>query len=145
MDTQLWTKIAILVAFIVAWIPHFIKWWHNKALRRIIKKILISNLSQLESNLVIIRGKDDGERNPMDRITFDKTSISEIEGYYFLFTDLLIRYPVENKLDEYPKTIEFFNHYKINTTTAKSKGHLTLGTVNNLLMRLKESRQELDW
>ena len=140
-----------LVAILVALFGERIwKYFDKKAKIKQSKIIIKKNLEQLKSDLFQIRDK----RNPTakkdtDGVLFGVTSFSEINGYYFLFSDLLLPNLVELELSKYPATIEFFNHYKINIETIKRRaedvpdgGILTLATVNKLIQRLEAAIQE---
>jgi hypothetical protein len=112
--------------------------------------IIKNNLQQLKSDVLRIRDERNRDKNKeTDMIIFSATSFSEVNGYYFLFSDLLLPNLVELELSKYPATIEFFIHYKINMETIRKreseqrdKGGLTLATVNKLLERLENTIRE---
>lgn len=118
--------------------------------RRETKKILKENLEQLKKDLVRIRDeRNSSVKRDNDKIFFGKTCISEISGYSFLFTDLLVPKAREIRLSRYIKTIKFFNHYRINVTTIESRytessqnSWLTLGSVNILIDYLEGAIRE---
>ncbi len=140
------TLIAILAALFGErlW-KHFDKNAKTKQAKVIIKK----NLEQLKFNLLRIRDERSQAKKDTDSVFFDVTSFSEINGYYFLFSDLLLPNMEELELSKYPATIDFFIHYKINMETIRKRAEnssftpaLTLGTVNNLVQRLEAAIQE---
>ena len=140
------TLCAVLVALFG---PYTWKWVNNCIKKKQIRAIMKTNFEQLRSDLVRIRDKRNTVRKDNDNVHFDKTSISEVGGYSFLFTDLLLPNTTDLKLSKYPSTITFFNHYRINIETIKSRytegsqtGWLTLRTVNNLLSRLEKAINE---
>ncbi len=112
--------------------------------------IIRYNLDQLKSDLLRIRderNKDKKQKN--DQIIFNSTSLSEVDDYYFLYSDLLLPNSDQFRLSKYPATIDFFIHYKINMETIRKReaeragsGYLTLGTVNKLIERLEKAIEE---
>lgn len=114
------------------------------------RAIIKNNLQQLKSDLLRIRDERNSyKKKETDRIIFNVTSFSEVNGYYFLFSDLLLPNLVQLELSKYPATIEFFIHYKINMETIREResqkagtGALTLATVNKLLERLENTIHE---
>lgn len=143
---HLLTLIAILIAFFGHRIWGFID---NCRKMKHVKAIMLENLGQLRSDLIRIIEKRNTPNS--NSITFNPTSLSEISGYYYLFSELLLPNLEQLKLSAYPKTIRFFNHYKINMETLKvrydishtNSSALTRGTVNNLLTELEQSIEEL--
>jgi len=142
------TFFAILVALFGERVWHCVD---NHRKRKEAKVIIKSNLEQLKRDLLRIRDeRNRGKINNTDRIIFDGTSFSEVNGYYFLFSDLLLPNLDKFELSKYPATIEFFNHYKINMETIRKRqldnrtgiGFLTLATVNRLLERLENAIKE---
>ena len=138
------TLVAILVALFGERIWRYFDTKKKKAEARVIIK---QNLEQLKSDLLRIRDvRNAGKKNDTDNIIFNSTSFSEVNGYSFLFSDLLLPNMEQLELSKYPATIEFFNHYKINIETIRKReedsvgtGVLTLGTVNNLISRLENA------
>jgi len=112
--------------------------------------IIRKNLEQLRADLLRIRDeRNSSAKSDGDTIIFNSTSFSEVNGYYFLFSDLLLPNMEHFGLSKYPATIEFFNHYKINMETVRKReedrtgtGSLTLATVNKLVKRLEGAIQE---
>jgi len=151
MDTQSvqnWlTFVAILVALFGERIWRFLD---SRSKKKEAVAIIKHNLEQLRSDLVRIRDeRNAGRTNATDAIIFNSTSFSEINGYYFLFSDLLLPNLDQFELSKYPSTIEFFNHYRINIETIRKReedrmgtGALTLATVNKLIERLENAIKE---
>jgi len=135
------TLFAILVALFGERIWRFID---NRKKKNEVRAIIKNNLEQLKADLLWIRdARNRGKTNATDTIIFNSTSFSEVNGYSFLFSDLLLPNLDQFELSKYPATIEFFNHYKINMETIRKResdrvgtGLLTLATVNKLLGRL---------
>ena len=122
----------------------------NRRKKKEARAIIKNNLQQLKSDLLRIRDKRNSDKKKKtDMIIFNVTSFSEVNGYYFLFSDLLLPNLVQLELSKYPGTIEFFIHYKINMETIREResqqvgtGALTLATVNKLLERLENTIHE---
>lgn len=142
---------AVLVALFgpIAW--RFLgSFLNNRKIKKEIHAILKKHLEQLRFDLLRIRDKrNKGRTEATDRIRFNRVSISEVEGYYFLFSDLLLRELDHLKLSKYPATIDFFIHYKINIETIRKRtsddggtGFLTLATFNKLLEYLENAIKE---
>ncbi len=123
-------------------------WNRKKEIHAILKK----HFEQLKKDLLRTKNvRNEGKTNDKDRIVFNDTAISEAEGYYFLFSDLLLRELDHLKLSEYPATIDFFIHYKMNMETIRKRasdrggtGYLTLATVKKLLERLENAIKEFE-
>jgi len=140
-----------LSAVLVALFGHRI-WdiYDNYNKKKEIKAIITSSLTQLKSDLIRIRDERNTPENDGSRIKFDSTSFSEVNGYYFLYSELLLPNFVQIELSNYMHTLDFFNHYKINMETIRARaeektcgdGHLTLATVNKLLKRLDNAMCE---
>lgn len=143
------TLIAILVALFGERIWRYFDTKKKKTEARVIIK---QNLEQLKSDLLRIRDvRNADKKNDTDSIIFNSTSFSEVNGYYFLFSDLLLPNIEQLELSKYPATIEFFNHYKINIETIRKRdedrvgtGALTLATVNKLISRLENAIGEFN-
>ena len=145
--------ILTLTAILIAFFGHRIwRSWDNKIKKAHVKVIMRENLKQLKNDFNRIRKE---RNNDSPDIKFDPTSFSEISGYYFLFSELLLPNVEQLKLSEYPNTIEFFIHYKINMETIKARqeriiaqgnatklASLTKNTVDNLLEKLDHSITE---
>ena len=87
----------------------------NRRKREEARAIIKNNLQQLKSDLLRIRDeRNSDKKKETDIIIFNVTSFSEVNGYYFLFSDLLLPNLVQLELSKYPATIQFFIHYKIN-------------------------------
>jgi hypothetical protein len=122
----------------------------NRRKKKEARAIIKNNLQQLKSDLLRIRDRRNSDKmKKTDMIIFNVTSFSEVNGYYFLFSDLLLPNLVQLELSKYPETIEFFIHYKINMETIREResqqsgtGALTLATVNKLLERLENTIHE---
>lgn len=118
----------------------------NIARKKQIIPIVKKNLEQLDSDLRRI--VEERNNNSDYNIIFNKTSFCEVSNYYFLFSDILIPNSEQLKLSNYPKAIEFFNHYKMNMDTLRArKGNdgassLTRATVDLLLQRLENTIKE---
>jgi hypothetical protein len=147
-NVQNWlTLIAVLVALFGERIWRSID---NRSKKKEANAIIKHNLEQLMSDLARIRDeRNAGKTNGTDAIIFNSTSFSEVNGYYFLFSDLLLPNLDQFELSKYPATIEFFNHYKINIETIRKRdedrvgtGSLTLATVNKLIQHLKNAIKE---
>jgi len=142
----------ILVAILVAIFGERIwRYFDTKKNKTAARTIIKQNLEHLKSDLLRIRDvRNVGKQNDADNVIFNSTSFSEVNGYYFLFSDLLLPNMEQLELSKYPATIEFFNHYKINMETIRKRedragtGVLTLGTVNNLISRLERAIGEFD-
>ncbi len=140
---EILTFLAICVALFGPWVWGYID---SKAKRRHLKPIIISNLEQLKSDLKRIIEKRN--KDSRDKIIFSATCFSEISGYYFLLHEILIPNAEKIKLRNYPKTIDFFNHYKINIDTLKGRknsagnSRLSRATVDLLLQRLESAINE---
>ena len=123
-------------------------WGHlgSEAKRKNLKPIIKSNLEQLKSD--ITRIIEERNSHSSDKIVFSATCFSEISGYYFLFQDILIPNAEKLKLKDYPKTIDFFSHYKMNVDTLRARrneagnSRLTRATVELLLERLQKAIHE---
>lgn len=143
------TFLAILVALFGGRIW---KWFDRRSKVRQIRTILRSHLTQLLDDLNRIR-KDRSNnikvKDKNQKIIFSTTSFSEVNGYYFLFSDLLLNNVDDIELSQYPKTILFFIHYKINIETIQNRfesnpkdSFLTLGTFEKLIERLENAIEE---
>ncbi len=139
----------MLVAILVALFGERIwRFYDNRSKKKEARAIIKHNLEQLKSDLLRIRDeRNSDKKKETDMIVFNSTSFSEVNGYYFLFSDLLLPNLVQFELSKYPATIEFFNHYKINMETIRKReqdttGTLTLATVNKLFERLENAIKE---
>ena len=143
------TLIAILVALFGERIWRYFDTKKKKVEARVIIK---HNLEHLKYDLLRIRDERNADKkNDTDSIIFNSTSFSEVNGYYFLFSDLLLPNIEQLELSKYPATIEFFNHYKINIETIRKReedrvgtGALTRATVNKLISRLENAIGEFN-
>ena len=141
------TLLAILAALFGERVWRFVD---NRKKKNEARVIIKNNLEQLKADLLRIRDeRNSGKTNATDTIIFNSTSFSEVNGYYFLFSDLLLPNLSQFELSKYPATIEFFNHYKINMETIRKResdrvgtGALTSATVNKLLERLENAIKE---
>lgn len=129
------TFMAILVALFG---ERLWKYCDNRIKKKEIGAIIKQNLEQLQSKLLKIR---------IDTIAFGHAPSSEIDGYYFLFSDLLLPNVVQFKLRKYPKTIDFFIYYKINMETIRKNKEATMAgltheMVDKLLVRLGDAIKE---
>ena len=135
--------LTLVVICIALFGPGIRKSLANIAKKRQINPIVRMNLDQLKKDLSRIVEKRNN--NASDKITFSKTSFCEISNYYFLFSDILIPNAEQLKLADYPKTIDFFIHYKMNMDTLKARkddtgdSSLTRATVDLLLQRLENA------
>jgi len=133
---------AILVALFGARIWRFVD---NMRRKQETKTIILSNLTQLQSDLT--RMIEDNKF--ATTLMFDKASFSEVNGYDFLFTNLLLPNLVEFELSCYPSTIKFFNHYRINMEAIKKRletegtGHLSMGSLTSMMKKLEAAITEL--
>lgn len=147
------TFLAVLVALFGErlW-KHIDKIANRERAKATAKAIIKPNLEQLRSDLIRIRDQRNvGNKNDeASWIIFDSTSFSEVNGYYFLFSDVMLPNMELLEMSRFSNAIEFFNHYKINMETIRQrleepyaqKG-LTLGTVNKLMERLEKTIKEL--
>ena len=143
------TLIAILVALFGERIWRYFDTKKKKVEARVIIK---HNPEHLKYDLLRIRDERNADKkNDTDSIIFNSTSFSEVNGYYFLFSDLLLPNIEQLELSKYPATIEFFNHYKINIETIRKReedrvgtGALTRATVNKLISRLENAIGEFN-
>jgi hypothetical protein len=132
---------AVLVALFGARIWRF---FDNVKKRKETKAIILSNLMQLQSDLT--RMID--ENKFATTLMFDKASFSEVNGYDFLFANLLLPNLVEFELSCYPGTIKFFNHYRINMEAIKKRletegtGHLSMGSLTSMMKKLEAAIAE---
>ncbi len=140
-----------LIAILVALFGERIWRYFDANTKKIeVRLIIKQNLEQLKADLLRIRDERNAEKKKdTDNIIFNSTSFSEVNGYYFLFSDLLLPNIEQLELSKYPATIEFFNHYKINMETVRKReedhagtGVLTLATVNKLISRLENAIDE---
>jgi hypothetical protein len=135
------TFLAVLVALFGARIWRFVD---NIKKRKETETIIRSNLMQLQSDLM--RMID--ENKFAATLMFDKASFSEVNGYDFLFTNLLLPNLVEFELSCYPSTIKFFNHYRINMEAIKKRletegtGHLSMGSLTSMMKKLEAAIAE---
>lgn len=143
------TLIAILVALFG---ERMWRYFDTKKKKAEVRLIIKQNLEQLKSDLLRIRDvRNADKKSDTDSIIFNSTSFSEVNGYYFLFSDLLLPNLEQLELSKYPATVEFFNHYKINIETIRKReedrvgtGALTLATVNKLISRLENAIGEFN-
>ena len=143
------TLIAILVALFG---ERIWRYFDTKKKKTEVRLIIKQNLEQLKSDLLRIRDvRNADKKSDTDSIIFNSTSFSEVNGYYFLFSDLLLPNIEQLELSKYPATIDFFNHYKINIETIRKRdedrvgtGTLTLATVNKLISRLENAIGEFN-
>jgi hypothetical protein len=143
------TLIAILVALFG---ERMWRYFDTKKKKTEVRLIIKQSLELLKFNLLRIRDeRNSGKNNDTDKIIFDRTSFSEVNGYYFLFLNLLLPNMEQLELSKYPATIEFFNHYKINIETIRSRSEnndgiaaLRLATVNRLISRLENAIGEFN-
>ena len=123
--------------------------YDKRKMKKEIHAIVKKHLEHLMSDLLRIRDvRNKGKTNNTDKICFDSTSFSEVNGYYFLFSDLLLRKLDQLELSKYPATIDFFKNYRINMDTIGNRvlegetGFLTLATFNKLLEYLEDAIKE---
>ena len=135
------TFAAVLVALFGARIWRFVD---NGRRKKETRAIILTNLMQLHTDLA--RMIDENKFAPT--LIFDKASFSEVNGYDFIFTNLLLPNLVEFELSCYPGTIKFFNHYRINMETIKKRletegtGHLSMGSLTSMMAKLEAAITE---
>jgi hypothetical protein len=135
------TFLAVLVALFGARIWRFVD---NIKKRKETQAIIRTNLMQLHADLM--RMID--ENKFAATLIFDKASFSEVNGYDFLFTNLMLPNMVEFELSGYPSTIKFFNHYRINMEAIKKRletegtGHLSMGSLTSMMKKLEAAIAE---
>ena len=137
---------AVLVALFGDRIWRWIDKLHKKSQ---IKTIINQSLHQLKNDL-------NKKRTNVDKqVEISETFFSEISGYYFLFADLILPNMQVLNLNKFPKTIEFFNHYKINIEEIRNRferikgkkekrSYITMNTFNKLIERLDDAINEFN-
>ncbi len=141
--------LTLVVICIALFGPGIRKLFIDRSKLRHIKPTILSSLEQLKMDLKRI--VEERNNNAVDIINFNKTSYCEISNYYFLFSDILIPNAEQIKLSNYPKTIDFFNHYKINMDTLEARkdddgaSSLTRATVDLLMQRLENAINEFQY
>ena len=144
--------LTLIVIFVALFGERIWRYFDTQKKKKEARIIIKQNLEQLKFDLLRIRDvRNAGKNNDTDSIIFNSTSFSEVNGYYFLFSDLLLPNMEQLELSKYPTTIEFFNHYKINMETIRKReedrvgtGALTLATVNRLISKLENAIGEFN-
>ena len=145
MEASNW--LILITIFVALFGERSWKFIDKRSKRKEVRVIIKRNLQQLNSDLIRIRDERNQREAPM--VIFNSTSFSEVNGYYFLFSQILLPNLAELELSKYPNTIDFFIHYKINMETIRIReqnrpgtGKLTLETVDRLLSKLNNSIRE---
>jgi len=141
------TLVALLIAFFGP------KIWHiadKEKQRDALNVVLFDNLGMLLGLLKrVCEERNPLKKKPNDHIIFSDTCISEVTGFDYLYSDLLLKKIDDVDMKDYQATFKFFTHYLINMQTLKNrheKGSSSLmkATVDRLIGFLDDAIQELN-
>lgn len=119
---------------------------------RTISLVLMDNLSRFIHDLERIKTRDNNPTiKPRGMLEFNITSFAEIKGYFYLYSDLILKNIKYFRLDLYPHTNNFFKHYRNNIETIEqrfgrkelSSSYFGLDSTNVLLNYARESLEEI--
>jgi hypothetical protein len=129
------TFIAILVALFG---PFLVAEIINRSKKRKVTDIVHKHLSEL---LQLLNRTENELKERASEIKdetivpFDETRMTEIDGFHFIFDDLLLPRFHELDLHLHPKTIDFFITYRVNIRTLKKRAENDQGKIPALRYR----------